>query len=90
MDSTVTYRDGNKPVSKTVYSYDSNGRKVSEIVYHGDGYNWKPYSKNEKVYNENGRNLLDARWYWDDEICWKGSSKSEYDYDEYGRCILEA
>ncbi|MDE6560957.1 MAG: hypothetical protein K2K75_06235 [Muribaculaceae bacterium] len=90
MDSTVSYRAGNMPESKTVYSYDSEGRKVSEIVYYGDGYDWKPYSKNEKVYNENGRSLLDAFWYWDDEMCWIGSSKHEYDYDENGTRILDA
>lgn len=89
-DSIVTYRNGNVPERKIVYSYDANGNQVSEIEYQGDGYNWKPYSKKEKVYNENGNQLLRASWYWDDEISWKGSYKYEYDYDENGKCILEA
>lgn len=90
MDSTVTYRRGDIPDSKSVYSYDANGNQVCRITYRSDGYSWIPETKTEKVYKENGNTLLSAFWYWDDESSWIGSYKYEYDYDEYGNRILEA
>ena len=90
LDSTVTYINDNIPESKTVYSYDANGKQVCKIVYKCDGYSWKPYLKVENAYDENGRRLQDATWSWDDEASWIGSYKYEYDYDENGNRILDA
>jgi hypothetical protein len=74
---------------QTIYVYDTNGNRVSEISSSLDesGEKWEQRYKIEFTYGENGK--VETEYIEDNYHSSVLKTKIEYEYDEAGNCVLE-
>ena len=82
LDSIVAERQ------KDIYTYDETGNVTSWVMYVRDTLTdpWQPSLKEETSFDDQGRTLSDARYYWDESLQqWVGEWRTVYTLDEAGR-----
>lgn len=80
-DMTFYYPNG-KPFDRSVYAYDENGRKASELVQHLVENEWVNITKEEYSYEANRTTVLAYKW---QEYEWEQSSKTDIFRNTEGR-----
>lgn len=90
-DSTITFKGDGSYSSKTIYTYDENGYKISEASYYFRQGQWVGNSKKEYAHYQEGNQIIDASasYVWKDGQ-WVRSSLEEYIYDERENLLQES